>query len=437
MSLRMKSSLLTLSLAVIVTVVHVAAEGTITGKLLVRERENGDHSLLLEVESPNQVIRVEFNLPQRYTFTPGYVPSWWTFTQDGLRLTFTGDQVLRLNIRLDAKPGENLIRNLQGREVELQIGTPGASRSTTLKTKTGVGLRIRTRDDWVALAAHTFPPEFTPGRPLYGSPSPLYTDGVWLPSQPAQIDAAQWQQTVDKWLLAKARTAPEKQQRIFNWTAIFDEVAAFEKTTAANRNALPRLIYYDEWRERLFDFTPATRAVPAATCTAGITGGTPMAFTGKDACLQGCFGDHLGELDKTAQFLLDGTQPMTPQAASPTTVVVRVPDNATPGPHVITWAGVTGQLQIQILSVQGSIDQNRLWRGQSTTMRLQILGSDQPIPLKIVNRTPATIDVEGGVDQVISSSGGPVNVVTRQVKGIMKGDFTIDYSVDQPSCGAR
>lgn len=426
----MKRSLLCAGLAVIALVVHLAAQagGTITGQVFVRERENGDQSLLVNVEAPNGVTRVDITLPRRFTFSTRYPPDRWALNEEERSFSFTGDQVFRFNLRMDADRSENVIRNLQGREIELRIGTPGA---TTLKTKVGVLPRVRFRDDWSTLVALTFPPEYTPGKPILVSPAPEYANGVFVPGWDkveASLGRAElYLKRAEMLLGEKARTPPRTDQRLFNWTKIFDELADFENST-------PRFSFIDQYLEPLLQGRPAIKAVPDAACATGVTGGTPMAFTGKDACMQGCFGEKLTDLEKAAILLLDD-KPVLPQAASPTTVVVRIPNDATPGPHSLTWQGVPGQLSIRILSVQGSIDQNQLWRGQSTTMRLQILGSDQPIPLKIVNRTPTTIQVEGGESQVLQTSGGPVNVVNRQVKGILKGDFTIDYSVDQPPCG--
>jgi hypothetical protein len=425
--------LVPVTLAALIVAGNLTAQGTITGKVLARERENGDHSLLLEVESAAQVNRVELNLPQRYTFAPGYLPFGWTLSQDGRRVTLAGDQVFRLNVRLDAKPTENLLRNLQGRDVELRVGTPGATRVTSVKTRVAVLPQIRFRNDWAALAALVFPPEATPGGPVFGSAAENYTEGVWIAGWDAvEASLARAEEHVKRAEAIaneSARSVPKRPQRVFDWTKIFDEAAAFETPTA------PRFFFFDRWMERQLGLTPAITPVPATSCAPAVTGGTPTAIAGQDACMRGCFGDALSDLEKAAAFLLDGTRPVTPQAASPTTVVVRIPADVTPGEHTLTFSSVPGQLTVRILQVQGTIDRDRLWRGQSTTMRLQILGSDAPIPLKIVNRTPATIQIEGGDTQVIPTSGGAVNAVTRSVKGIMKGDFTIDFSVDQPPCG--
>jgi hypothetical protein len=196
--------------------------------------------------------------------------------------------------------------------------------------------------------------------------------------------------------------------------------------------------YFDRYMELLMEGTPAWKEVRGAACDRTINGGTPLAFAGQNACVSGCFPSTPGGLEEAARLLMLDDQPLVPQAGSPTTIVVRVPPDTPPGPHVITWkAGgdATGRLQIGVLQLEGTIDQNQLWRGQSTTMRLRIVGSDQPLPLTIINRTPSTIEIEGGERQVVTTPGGADNAVTRQVRGIMKGDFAIDYSLDQPPCG--
>ena len=79
-----------------------------------------------------------------------------------------------------------------------------------------------------------------------------------------------------------------------------------------------------------------------------------------------------------------------------------------------------------MLAVEGPIDQNELWKGQSTTMRLPVVGSEERLPLRIVNKTPATIAIDGGVNQLVDSAGGADNALTRSVRGIMKGNFNIE-----------
>jgi hypothetical protein len=134
--------------------------------------------------------------------------------------------------------------------------------------------------------------------------------------------------------------------------------------------------------------------------------------------------------------ILDGKTELEPKAGSSNAFVFRIPPDTTPGEHTIEFKGaVSGQYKLGVLGVEGSIDQNQLWRNQSTTMRLRVIGTDERLPLEIVNKAPGTITVDGGSSQVITSPGGANNAITRSVTGIRKGDFNIEYSLNLPACG--
>jgi hypothetical protein len=147
-------------------------------------------------------------------------------------------------------------------------------------------------------------------------------------------------------------------------------------------------------------------------------------------CVTGCLSDDA----KAIAGVLDGTRELTALGGGYRSWMFRVPGDATPGPHTVELNN-GGRHTVGVLAVEGSIDQNELWKGQSTTMRLRVIGSEEGLPLRIVNRTPATITIDGGVDQVIASPGGADNAITRSVRGIMKGNFNIEYSLNLPTCG--
>jgi hypothetical protein len=147
--------------------------------------------------------------------------------------------------------------------------------------------------------------------------------------------------------------------------------------------------------------------------------------------MSGCFPQPYGA------FTLNGMQMLYPAAGSLTAVEVILPGDLMPGPSSVELSGVSTSTPFRfvILGLLGTIDQNQLWKGQSTTMRLQILGSDIALPIEIINRTPGVIDVEGGVRHVALTAGGSSNAVTRNVRGIQKGNFTINYRLTNEACG--
>jgi len=442
----MRASASALLLAFVLVLVDLGAQvgGTITGTVLVRERENGDHSLLVAVESQDKVNRLQFTLPSRFTFQPGWVPPNWSFTQDGREIVLAGDPLFRLNLRLDTSRNANLIEKVQGKQVELEAGTPASQRLTRFKVKVDALPRVRRIQRWEELVSSVFPPEVTPGAPVFVTFPPPFNEGAWVPDFNPVPDRSLSKEDL---ALRRIREAASKIEAMTKETSAFFRSLALNppegppaQTSSMLFNEPPAsLTFFDRYLESLVELIPPWKEVPPATCDVAIAGGTPLAFAGQDACVSGCFPSGAGGLEEAARLLmLDGDKPLVPKAGSPTTIVVRIPSDTPPGQHFITWkpgGAATGQLQFGVLQMEGTIDQNQLWRGQSTTMRLRIVGSDRPLPLNIINRTPAVIQIDGGERQVVTTSGGADNVATRQVKGIMKGNFTIDYSLDQPPCG--
>ena len=87
-----------------------------------------------------------------------------------------------------------------------------------------------------------------------------------------------------------------------------------------------------------------------------------------------------------------------------------------------------------VVGVQGTIDTDVLWRGQSTPVTFFVTGTERPFPMKIENKTPGIISMAGGNSQIKMTSGGADNKVSDQVTGIKVGDFDISYSINTGDC---
>jgi hypothetical protein len=321
----------------------------------------------------------------------------------------------------------------------------------------------------------TLPPRLTDG-PLLGSIAPQFAGGTWtlrFPDNPffesvqalqVQIGATPLLEGPDgSWTIPLSNAhAIETLGTLINgrpgdfitrhyvWWQGFGLREALEQSPLRNTPALQELIekmrqaermsaiieYSDPWGEKLVQAPfPIDVALDLPDGVPAETRGDRLALAGQGVCVSGWFPDESAWFGLT----LDG-QPLVPLAASGRTAVLGVPDKTSPGSHTIGWKGrdgTTGSAEVTVLGVEGSIDQNELWRGQSTTMRLRIVGSAEQVPLEITNRTPTTIQVDGGVRQVVSTSGGAENLITRSVRGIMRGNFNIDFRLDLPACGSR
>ena len=166
-----------------------------------------------------------------------------------------------------------------------------------------------------------------------------------------------------------------------------------------------------------------------------ITGGTALSFAGGQACACGRF----PEPRHWTGLALDGEPLGMPLTATGRLVGLRLPTGAEPGPHEITGepsAGFTPEDRwtVRVVRIDGALDRTKLLRGGSTKMELRVVGTDEPVTLRIVNRTPQVIRIEGGDEQDATSSGGRRNAIVRQVRGVGKGDFDVSWTLPIDWC---
>jgi len=175
---------------------------------------------------------------------------------------------------------------------------------------------------------------------------------------------------------------------------------------------------------------------------------TPKVFVGSKVCVCGYFPNDFSR----NQLLLDG-KPIGSPVAGSTDMVVIDSKGLAPGRHVITWnwrafqdwtntftgpsPSDTERVEFVVLEVRGTIDQNKLFTGQGTDLRLEIVGSNEQLSIELKNETPDIIDLDGGQTQVVQTTvgalGGP-NTIVKHVTGIKRGPFSITYKLTLPPC---
>jgi hypothetical protein len=196
----------------------------------------------------------------------------------------------------------------------------------------------------------------------------------------------------------------------------------------------------DLWGELAVDVpqVPATEVVPAEID--GATGPRLIsmprfAFPGEPVCVCGRYPTP----EAWAGLTLDGVRTGFPISASSRAVFLELPATLSLGEHVIAGLPEVGygegdRVATQVIQIQGSLDSSKLLRGESTPMRLRVVGTTQPVELRIQNLTPSIIQIEGGDDQVLETSGGEDNAVERTVRGLTKGQFDIRWTFPGPRC---
>jgi hypothetical protein len=406
--------------------------GTISGQVMVRERANGDQSLLFSLNVPLSTTFDEIRLRGvgSFRFRTGLAPDGWTAMQDGGELRMRGMSTIQAyRFRFDVAPAgrDRLDQRLGGRELEARGFSSGRR---IFELKMNVRLLPKVVPQETLETSLTVPRRVVQDAPFFVSASPGFTEGRWSYGY-----GNTWRDlaTLDEARRLESGPAYEPLFRALGESPSRDRYRFETRLPRFDVAMTTRLgfSYDDEWGDTIVDAEASRTRIqpPGAACPANISGGAPMVFADQTLCLSGCFPQPSGP------FTLNGMQMLHAYAGSPTSVQIHMPGDLMAGPGSIEMGGAPTPFRFRILAVLGSIDQNLLWKGESTTMRLEILGTPEPLPIEIVNWAPGVIDLEGGVRQVVSSSGGSSNALQRGVRGIQKGNFTISYRLQREPCG--
>lgn len=140
-----------------------------------------------------------------------------------------------------------------------------------------------------------------------------------------------------------------------------------------------------------------------------------------------------------------GGRTLSPTAASSSVVEFEVPADLPPGSYDWGFSDdfskgsgkepkPTDGQRSTALGVRGTIDENTLWRGESTPVTFYVTGTDRPFPMKIENLSPSIISLAGGNSQFKPTCGGADNKISDQVTGVKVGSFDINYSINTGDC---
>ncbi len=180
---------------------------------------------------------------------------------------------------------------------------------------------------------------------------------------------------------------------------------------------------------------PPPAAEPGAAPAPCFEAATRFAQPGELICVCGRF-----PTPAAWQGLAIGGHPAgVPVSASQRTVWLRLPADLGLGPQAVSGTGEAGyapscRAEVEVIEIGGALDSERLLRGESTPMRLEVSGTTEPVPLRVRNLTPSIIEIEGGADQSVETSGGSPNTLTRPVRGLTRGNFDVEWTLAVPSC---
>ncbi len=339
----------------------------------------------------------------------GHLPAGWTSTVRGQDLVLSGPPIAgpTLSVRIDV--------GVPVSAANLQLQLSGAQGSVYNRVTDIAQLPQLTVGDALDRVLH-FPWQVAPGEAVTfqaAANSPISAQGSWtIGGVAAQVVSAVPGQAIQYQWQVPSTLAP-------GTPVSFVGTNAFGQTVVNVPN--PAVVV-------------ASPPASAAQVGPSLSDCTPRGFAGRVVCLCGWFPTTAAR----DGFTLEG-QALGVVAASSTTVLVRIPDNAQPGPRVIKGDPALGfapdeSIPFVVLAARGSVDQNRLRRGQTTPLRLEVLGTTEQLDIVLTNYTPNIVNITGGIVQIVRSSGGTPNIAQRQVQGITPGAFDIGYQTADDPC---
>jgi hypothetical protein len=351
-------------------------EGSITGVVVEsRKDEDQQQTLLVEVqgEKDSQADEVHLKLPKKSikTAAAGFMPEGWKLDYGNGLISMSGKSLnLPLYFRIDLGQVTPPVKT------DVEVFHEGKRK---FKKKGLIILRkppVRVSDDFTSVLK--FPQVISPG------------DWLWL--KPLDFKKTPASGT---WKVGGLEAEYIKDKEYYTVTL----PTTLEKDTPIS------LSYTDPYGVDLY-LSPKlgytrVRFFPEES-TANITGVSPMVFVKDMICVCGYFPDDASRNG----ILVDGRSLGAPVSASNHVLVFKLPDDIGPGTHRISGTAGGGfdrlvMKDFEAIQIRGSIDRNKLMRGESTPLRMWVEGTEKVVTIKLTNNTPNIIRLDGGNEQEI------------------------------------
>lgn len=176
---------------------------------------------------------------------------------------------------------------------------------------------------------------------------------------------------------------------------------------------------------------PGSSASSRVVLGASVAGGRSVltdvpAYPARGGVIQ-VLGSGLRVEDGDLQVLFGDTG-AAPLAGTPAELIVQVPPEIDLGPttlRVSSASSSTEALEVQVIGLELRPGETDLIRGEGSRLEVRVLGTEDPVPLTVLNRTPDVIRLEGGDEQAKESSGGVENRAMVTYRGVGEGSWAI------------
>lgn len=88
------------------------------------------------------------------------------------------------------------------------------------------------------------------------------------------------------------------------------------------------------------------------------------------------------------------------------------------------------------LELVAHLDGKNLQDDGTAALRIRVQGTAAPVELRLMNRTPGVVTLEGGSQQTATTSGGADNGIERTLYTHRGGDFDVRFELAENPCPA-
>lgn len=120
-------------------------------------------------------------------------------------------------------------------------------------------------------------------------------------------------------------------------------------------------------------------------------------------------------------------------ASSPVQLRILIPGKIQPGTHTVTITDAnlkSAPAKFEFIKAEIEQPDVRKTKGALDRIVVRIHGTRQPVPVRVVNRTPDVIKMSRGDNLLITTPGGSDNSSVLGVKQLKKGDYKVEASIE-------
>ena len=120
-------------------------------------------------------------------------------------------------------------------------------------------------------------------------------------------------------------------------------------------------------------------------------------------------------------------------ASSPVQLRVLVPAKLSPGQHSVTINSTdlrSAPAKFDFVKTEIEQPDLRKTKGVLNKITVRVQGTKQPVPVRVINKTPDVIKFSRGDNMLVTTSGGADNSYVVGVKQLKKGDYKVEASLE-------